>query len=670
MRILIGQVIVAIIVSFPWCSVCLAQDHIDKYLPDDAIARFGKGYAFDFAYSPDGQKIAVASTIGVWLYDTDTKLEKNFLTGHKGYVKEIVFNPNGSTFVSIGGGVLNSPYDPVEAKLWNLKSEELISYLIEVTDPPDESEISSVVFSPDGKTVAIALYDSTIRLFDGITGEPKSTIKGHDYQVLMFSPDSKTLVGGSGEMIRLLNVATGELQTEFAAHANSVKTINYSADAKTIISHGEDSNVIIWDAETGAFLSIYKSNMKEISSVDYSKDGKSLVVLGSDNTIILWNTHTGEKTQTINNELELYDVHFSPNGTTFACDADNGTMLLFEAATGTLLHQFKMPGVSNYVSDFKYSPDSKTLVVYDGSEIFFWDLNSFEIHSTITDYSDVVGDAIFGPNDKILVSVDDIVRIWDIEENKLQRKIEAQGNAISIALSSDGKNLAIGTSDDTILLWDAVNWKHSMTLEGHTNTVFLVVFSPNGKVVASASYEDTIRIWDVQTGDLQYTFNADISDSRKLLFSPDGRYLMGIVKVEGVTKICTWDIEDGELITSTDTEIDVDEYPSMDFSHDGLTIVTTDDQFNINFWNVATGKRIDIFIPNAKGYDVAFSPDNKTVALEFSDKISLWDIETGELRKTLEGHISALNSIVFSSDGTKLVSSCRDSTVILWDITD
>ena len=670
MKTLIGQVIIAIIVSLPWCSVCLAQDYIDKYLPDDAIARFGKGYAFDFAYSPDGQQIAVASTIGVWLYDTETKLEKNFLTGHKGYVKEIVFNPNGRTFVSIGSGILNSPYDPAEAKLWNLKSEELISYLIEVTDPRDESGISSVVISPDGKTVAIALDDSTIRLFDGITGEPKSTIKGHDYQALIFSPDSKTLVGGSGEMIRFLNVATGEFQTEFAAHANSVKTINYSADAKTIISQGEDSNVIIWDAETGAFLSIYKSNMKEISSVDYSRDGKSLVVLGSDNTIILWNTHTGEKTQTINNELELYDVRFSPDGTTFACDADNGTMLLFETATGTLLHQFKMPGVSNYVSDFKYSPDSKTLAVYDGSDIFFWDLNSFEIHSTITDYSDVVGGAIFGPHDKILVSVDDIVRIWDIEENKLQRKIEAQGNARAIALSSDGKNLAIGTSDDTILLWDAINWKHSMTLEGHTNTVFLVVFSPNGKVVASASYENTIKIWDVQTGDLQYTFKADISDSRKLLFSPDGRYLMGIVKVEGVTKICTWDIVAGELITSTDTEIDVDEYPSMDFSHDGLTIVTTDDQFNINFWNVATGKRKDIFIPNAKGYDVAFSPDNKTVALEYSDKISLWDIETGELRKTLEGHVSALNSMVFSSDSTKLVSSCRDCTVILWDLTD
>ena len=244
-------------------------------------------------------------------------------------------------------------------KLWNLKSEELISYLIEVKDPLDESKISSVVFSPDGKTVAIALNDSTIRLFDGITGEPKSTIKGYGYQILMFSPDSKTIAGSSGEMIRLLNAATGELQTEFAAHANSVKTINYAADGKTIVSHGEDSNVIIWDAETGEFLSIYKSNMKEISSIDYSKDGNSLVVLGSDNTIILWNTQTGEKTKTINSELELYDVQFSPDGKTFACDDDKGTMLLFDITTGALLHQFKMPGVNDYVSDFKYSPDSK-----------------------------------------------------------------------------------------------------------------------------------------------------------------------------------------------------------------------------------------------------------------------------------------------------------------------
>ncbi len=643
---------------------------MEKYLPKDAIARFGKGFAFDYAYSPDGKKIAVASTIGVWLYDTETKLEKNFLTGHKGYVKDVIFNPNGETFVTIGGGVLNSPYDPAEAKLWNLKSEELISYLIEVTDPVDESKISSVVFSPDGKTVAIALNDSTIRLFDGITGEPKSTIKGHRYQVLMFSPDSKTLACGSGEMIRLLDVTTGVLQTEFAAHANSVKSINYSADAKMIVSHGEDSNVIMWDAETGAFLSIYKSNMKEISSVDYSREGNSLVVLGSDNTIILRNTHTGEKTKTINSEIDLSDVQFSPDGKTFACDNDNGTMLLFDTTTGGLLHQLKMPGVSNYVSEFKYSLDSKTLAVYDGSVIYFWDLNSFEIRLTITGYSDVVGDVQIGPNNKTLVSYDDIVRIWDIGENKLQRKIEAQGNARAIALSSDGKNLAIGTSENTILLWDAINWKHSMTLEGHTDTVYLVIISPNGKLVASASYDDTIKIWNVQTGGLHCTFNADITDSRKLLFSPDGRYLMGIVKVEDVTKICTWDIEAGELITSTNTEIDVDEFTSMDFSYDGLTIVTTDGNLNIHFWNVATGKRNNTSIPNAKGYYAVLSPDNKRIAVEYSEKITLWDIESGELIKTLEGHISDINSIVFSTDGTKLVSCCRDSTIILWDLTD
>lgn len=71
-----------------------------------------------------------------------------------------------------------------------------------------------------------------------------------------------------------------------------------------------------------------------------------------------------------------------------------------------------------------------------------------------------------------------------------------------------------------------------------------------------------------------------------------------------------------------------------------------------------------------KGYYVVLSPDGNTLASAAAGKISLWDVATGKLLKTLTGHISEINSIVFSSDGKTLASGCSDSTVILWDLTE
>ena len=86
----------------PWLSLSFAQNYIERYLPEGAVARFGKGYPFDFEYSPDGTKLAVGSTIGIWIYDARTGEELDLLTGHTYYVSRVIFSPDGKTFASMG----------------------------------------------------------------------------------------------------------------------------------------------------------------------------------------------------------------------------------------------------------------------------------------------------------------------------------------------------------------------------------------------------------------------------------------------------------------------------------------------------------------------------------------------------------------------------------------
>ena len=156
-------------------------------LPEGASARLSKGNPTDVQFSPDGTQMAVASSIGIWLYDAQTYQEVDLLTDHTRGIRSCVYSPDGT--ILAGGGTDGT------LLLWDVATRQLVT-----TIKGHERWVITLAFSPDGSTLASgANYEEVVQLWDVATAEHRATFTGHTGGItaVAFSPDGSTLASGS-----------------------------------------------------------------------------------------------------------------------------------------------------------------------------------------------------------------------------------------------------------------------------------------------------------------------------------------------------------------------------------------------------------------------------------------------------------------------------------------
>jgi serine/threonine protein kinase len=280
--------------------------------------------------------------------------------------------------------------------------------------------IWSVKFSPDGKTVATAIDDGTVRLWTD--GSVSSTINAHHGTVwaVAFSPDGRLLATASDDgTAKIWDVASGDERMPLK-HTTAVRTVAFDCTGTKVATGGRDGNLHVWNAVDGKELYTAKGHTGTIVKVAFSPDARMIASASGDKTVKIWNTETGkEQVSLIGHTGAVYGVAFSPDSKLVASGGWDKTVRLWEASSGKELA--KLEGHTQDVWSVCFAPDGRTLA--SGSEdrtLKLWDIETRRNIQTLTGHTGTIYTATFSPDSKMVASGgrDGNVMLWDASRGR------------------------------------------------------------------------------------------------------------------------------------------------------------------------------------------------------------------------------------------------------------
>ena len=536
-------------------------DYSQWQLPEDAKFRLGKGLLHDIKYTPDGKRIAVATSIGIWIYDARTGKELTLLTGHTGRVTSLGFPADGR-FLASGS------FDGT-VRLWDIDTGKQTAVFA-----GHLGGIEGIAVSPDGKTVVSSdTWKGTLILWDTETGEQIKRHTGytdnliHRFKIFLdksrtvpnpnaieaiaFSPDGKMVVSGHREgTVRLWDAETGRKISAFREHKRSgINDVAFSPDGKMLMS-STNNGTVLQNFQKGKPLARNMSYVPFPENLVFSSDGTTLIgsgylgreTIGKKRFVHKWDAVTGRllmSTPTAHTD-QLMALAVSLDGRTFLTGSWDGTIHQWDTTTGTYLSTFAT-GHGKGGRTLTFSEDGQTLIstlVRYGSEdqLLFWDTNT-GVQISAPDRKETRGKRSPNlPNRVVSAKIAEDRKYIQVQEvatgREMYRITEHKSDIWTFAFSPDRKILASGSDDMTIRLWDAITGNEMLTLPTYTNQVFAVAFSPDGKILAGGSVYDSqlgrsdlIRLWEIPSGRILTTLAGHTSTVRRLRFSPDGKIL-------------------------------------------------------------------------------------------------------------------------------------------------
>ncbi|MFD3992840.1 NB-ARC domain-containing protein [Streptomyces sp. NPDC058583] len=547
------------------------------------------------------------------------------------------------------------------------------------------SAVRACAASPDGRWLASAGFDRSIRIWDVTTGSPRRVLDGHTGWIweCAWTPDGSSIVSaGDDGSVRVWDVRSGSCRAVLTGHEGAVMGCAVGPDGAWLASAGVDGSVRVWDVRSGSCRAVLTGHEGAVMGCAVGPDGAWLASAGVDGSVRVWDVRSGScRAVLTGHEGAVMGCAVAPDGAWLASAGVDGSVRVWDVRSGT--QRVSFTGHEGWVNACAVSADG-TMLVSAGADrtIRVWDPVTGQ--PGITLFGDTGGaNACAVAHDSSWIAAggsDSMVRVWRPRWGEqdsgrmpgaaaMRTKVRAPVEPVrECAVFPDGSRIVSSSDDGAVRLWDVATGTELAVRNAHTGGAACCAVSPDGSWFASSGaasgYDSSLHLWRPDGQLPHVTLTGHTAWVERCAFTPDGAQV-ATVSSDGTLRL--WETGDGTPLAVLGT--DLGQLFGCSISRDGTRLASCGTDRLVRLWDIASRTLVAVLAGHTnRVINCTFSADGAWLAsVGYDGTVRTWDTATGASLLTMDSGDGAMWDCAISPNDALIASTSTDGVIRIWD---